>query len=127
MSHKNPDILQSVFNKELDIISDWFHMNKLSVNAKKTNFMMFTNKTVDIEQFQMKLAGSEIKHVPSLKFLGVTIDNKLTWKNHLLLSAINYLRMLSTIQNQNVTNKYIKNDLQCYYCPPFRLWYIPLG
>ena len=31
----------------------------------------------------IKLAGSEIKHVPSLKFLGITIDNKLTWKNHL--------------------------------------------
>ena len=83
MSHKDPKILQSVFNNKLDIVSDWLYMNKLSVNAKKTNFMMFTNRNVDIEQFHIKLAGSEIKHVPSLKFLGITIDNKLTWKNHL--------------------------------------------
>ena len=83
MSHKDPKILQSVFNNRLDIVSDWLYMNKLSVNAKKTNFMMFTNRNVDIEQFHIKLAGSEIKHVPSLKFLGITIDNKLTWKNHL--------------------------------------------
>ena len=83
MSHKDPNILQSVFNNKLDIVSDWLNMNKLSVNAKKTNFMMFTNKNVDIEQFHIKLAGSEIKHVPSLTFLGITIDNKLTWKNHL--------------------------------------------
>ena len=71
-------ILQSVFNNELDIVSDWLHMNILSINAKKTNFMMFTNKHFDIEHLHIQLAGSEIKHVPSLKFLGVTIDNKLT-------------------------------------------------
>ena len=68
MSHKDPNILQSVFNNKLDIVSDWLHMNKLSVNAKKTNFMMFTNKNIYIKQFHIKLAGSEIKHVPSLKF-----------------------------------------------------------
>ena len=58
-------------------------MNKLSVNAKKTNHMTFTNKNFDIEQFHIKLAGSEIKHVPSLRFLGISIDNKLTWKHYL--------------------------------------------
>ena len=84
MSHKDPNILQSVFNTKLDIISDSLYMNKLSVNAiKKTNFIMFTNRNVDMEQLHIRLAGSEIKHVPSLKFLGITIDNKLTWKNHL--------------------------------------------
>ena len=58
-------------------------MNKLTVNTKKTNFMMFTNRNIDIGQMNIKLAGSEIKHVLSLQFLGVTIHNKLTWKNHL--------------------------------------------
>ena len=82
MSHKDLKILQSVFNNKLDIVSAWLYMNKLSVNAKKSNFMMFTSKNFDIEQFHIKLAGSEIKYVPSLKVLGITIDNKLTWKNH---------------------------------------------
>ena len=63
-------------------------MNKLSVNAKKTNFMMFTNKKVDIESFHINLAGSKINHVSSLKFLGITIDNKLTWKNTNILRMI---------------------------------------
>ena len=76
MSHKDRYILQLVFNNKLDIISDWLYLNKLSVNAKKTNFMMFTNENVDFEQLHIKLAGSEIKHAPSKKCLGITIDNK---------------------------------------------------
>ena len=83
MSHKDPVILQTMFNDELIKISKWLYMNKLSINTSKTNFMMFTNKNIDIDQITIKLAGSEIKYVSSLKFLGITIDNKLTWKNHI--------------------------------------------
>ena len=43
-------------------------MNKLSVNAKKTNFMMFTNKNFDTEQFHINLSASKINHVSFLKF-----------------------------------------------------------
>ena len=72
-----------MFNDELIKISKWLYMNKLSINTSKTNFMMFTNKNIDIDQITIKLAGSEIKYVSSLNFLGITIDNKLTWKNHI--------------------------------------------
>ena len=83
MSHKDPVVLESVFNNELVNVSNWLYMNKLTVNTKKTNFMMFTNRSIDINHINVRLADSEITHVPALKFLGVTIDNKLTWKNHL--------------------------------------------
>ena len=83
MSHKDPIVLQTIFNEELENISNWLYMNKLLINTKKTNFMMFTNKNIDIDQIHVSLSGSDIKHTSSLKFLGVTIDRKLTWKNHL--------------------------------------------
>ena len=71
MSHKDPLILQTIFNIELIKISKWLYMNKLSINTSKTHFMMFTNKNIDIDQITIKLAGSEIN-------LGITTGNKLT-------------------------------------------------
>ena len=82
-------------------------MNKLSVNAKKTNCTMFTNKNFDIVQLHIKLDGSELKHVPSFNFLGIIqltinwyldICNKLS-KNvgvlyRIKILPINILRMI---------------------------------
>ena len=83
MSHKDAYILQKTFNDELHCISDWLYMNKLTVNTKKTNFMIFTNKKIDVNHINVRLGEADITQVPSIKFLGVTIDNKLTWKTHL--------------------------------------------
>ena len=38
------DIYETM-NNELQILSDWFRANKLSVNASKTNYMLFTKHT----------------------------------------------------------------------------------
>ena len=43
-SHKDPDQLETLINKELNNISNWFKLNKLSLNIDKTNFMTFKNK-----------------------------------------------------------------------------------
>src|SRR5437899_2784548 len=44
--YSNPDLwkLMHIVNGELDILSDWFKANKLSLNIKKTNYMMFGYK-----------------------------------------------------------------------------------
>ena len=44
MSNNRLDILNKRVNYELCKISTWFKINKLSLNVKKTNFMLFTYK-----------------------------------------------------------------------------------
>ena len=45
-SHKNIKGLFSTVNSELEKISQWFQANKLSINIKKTKFILFhTRKT----------------------------------------------------------------------------------
>ena len=83
LSHKNISKLQTVLNTELIKISKWLYMNKLSLNIGKTQYMVFTKKHVNLDDISIKLAGSEIKHETSLKFLGITIDQNLTWKQHI--------------------------------------------
>ena len=41
MSHKDPVYLAASLNSELNKLSTWFKANKLSLNLKKTNFMLF--------------------------------------------------------------------------------------
>ena len=107
--YSHPDISSKInlINKELSEISNWFKANKLSVNASKTNYMMLgtshiTNKYIDVNEhcdgngtvFHIKdgimkqkinviLDDVSLERVHSTKFLGVIIDENLTWKNHI--------------------------------------------
>src|SRR5207244_1854908 len=46
--YSNPSLLQlmHIVNGELDSLSNWFKANKLSLNIKKTNYMMFGYKKI---------------------------------------------------------------------------------
>ena len=76
-------------NRELSEVSNWFKANKLSVNATKTNYMiMGTQHMTSMEDHSVSnvdiiLDKTKLKRVDKTKFLGVTIDENLSWKNHI--------------------------------------------
>lgn len=62
------------------------HGKQTSLKPTKTNFMFFGthNKTNNVnENFKLLLNGKVINHVDALKFLGVTVDQNLTWNQHI--------------------------------------------
>ena len=61
----------------------WMHANKLSINSSKSQYMLVTNKKFDLDYFKVSSNNSEIKRNEYIKYLGVLIDNKLCWKNHI--------------------------------------------
>ena len=78
-----------VINRELSEVSNWFKANKLSVNATKTNYMiMGTQHMTSMEDQRVSNVDiiwdkTKLKRVDKTKFLGVTIDENLSWKNHI--------------------------------------------
>ena len=40
-SHKNMETLFQIFNSESKLVNEWFLANKLSLNAKKTKYVLF--------------------------------------------------------------------------------------
>ena len=48
LSHSNLSTLVDVVNRELELVSKWFRVNKLSLNIKKTNCMLFSNRSKEI-------------------------------------------------------------------------------
>lgn len=83
-SHKDAIELEKLINIELKEISNWFKLNKLSLNIDKTNFMIFKNKhnNKPTPDFKIQIDNKHIEKVNTTKFLGVLIDNNLTWKAH---------------------------------------------
>ena len=81
-SHADPVELVTKVNSELIGVIDWIRANKLSLNSKKTNYMIFSN-TISNLPIQITFDGTPITKVTSTKFLGVTIDSKLSWNVHI--------------------------------------------
>ena len=76
--------LSIIVSNELDKLNEWFAVNKLSLNLSKTNFMLFTNSRRD-QNISISINNCEIDMVYKTKFLGVMIDNKLKWKDHVAM------------------------------------------
>ena len=81
-----PDInsLIAHLNSELPNIITWFHSNKLHLNANKSTAILFRpqQKHINISDFHIKLGPSCLPFSNSTKFLGVIIDEHLSWNYH---------------------------------------------
>ena len=72
----------NVITLELEHLNVWFALNKLSLNVSKTNYMVFTNKIL-LGDAKIVINNHDVERVQTTKFLGVIIDEKLTWKYHI--------------------------------------------
>ena len=83
-SHKDANHLVSIVNNELAKIIIWLKVNKLSLNLTKTNFMIFHPRQNKVNvNVPLTLENTVIKQVTETKFLGVLIDQHLSWKPHI--------------------------------------------
>ena len=65
-------------------IECWINCNRLTINYKKTNCVLFSHKKHKVDdQFSINTGSSPISATEVIKYLGVFIDNKLTCKNHI--------------------------------------------
>ena len=71
-------------NNELDKIVIWLACNKLTINIKKTKFMVFQPpKKPSVHNPIIKINECSLEKVKDIKFLGVMVDDKLNWKKHI--------------------------------------------
>ena len=85
---KNREELYNEVSKNIPKIFTWFCLNKLSLNIKKTNYMLFSNNKKMISNFpQLQMNGININHISnesdiqSIRMLGVYLDPKLDFKD----------------------------------------------
>ena len=69
-------------NKELDDVTDWFKLNKLSLNPNKTKAILFHTPQRNVQPVKIEIDGTEIDFVNSFNYLGMILDNNLSWNPH---------------------------------------------
>ena len=86
LSDSNPSRLFNRANTSMDAIFNWFCANKLSLNATKTQYMAIQppTKTFDLSTYDLIIDNVILTQTTSCKFLGITIDESLSWNKHIL-------------------------------------------
>ena len=101
---------------ELSKLNEWFAVNKLSLNVEKTNFIVFMNHKVN-EEFIVKIGDKMIQRVFKTKFLGVIIDDKLNWKEHIKYISTKLSKTIAIVFKSKMVLD--KNSLRTLYCSLF--------
>ena len=74
-------------NMELNNLSEWLSGNKLILNLKKTEFMVFGThqrlRRQNTDEADITLGGESVKHCDSFKYLGVILDPSLSFNLHI--------------------------------------------
>ena len=84
-SNKSQKILRKHANLDLKLIFEWLCANRLSLNIDKTEFIVFRSSRKSLkERITLKLNGKTLYESRKVCYLGVIMDDKLTWKFHIL-------------------------------------------
>ena len=71
-------------NQGLTELTDWFRANKLAVNPKKTKYLLIPlGITTNLRLTHIKIGSEKIECSFNANFLGIHIDAKLGWEEHI--------------------------------------------
>lgn len=82
----NVHVLEQQMNHDMSEIHTWLQANKLSLNVVKTKYMIIASQHKIrhlTHQFQIEVNHQLLKREKGYKYLGVEIDDSLTWKDHI--------------------------------------------
>ena len=112
VSGKNLTEAKQHCNDILNRFYQYFTLNKLSINPSKTKYMIHKPLVRKNRQFlhdttnaDLIMDGIPLKQVTSIKFLGILINNKLTWDDHKQLVHSKIFKTLGILYKcRNVMN-----------------------
>ena len=64
----------------------WFLANKLTLNLSKTKYILFSrtkSQKNKLKKFKVNINDYCIKQISEMKYLGVILDSKLNWHEHI--------------------------------------------
>ena len=71
-------------NRNLIPIQNWYTENLLMINGEKTKSLILSTTDIDVNNLNSVIVnGSETKFKPTIKHLGITIDSKLSFREHI--------------------------------------------
>lgn len=109
-SAHNQEELEQKVQEDLERVQRWFDANKLSLNTKKTVYMIVSPSGSRITDFKLELRKTQLNRImpgDTTKLLGFLLDDKLSYAKHITsienkLRSANYaLRRIKTMLDRN--------------------------
>jgi hypothetical protein len=104
---KSASDIEKCINEDLNLISQWLDQNLLTLNCKKSKFVLFgsnsrlklfTNISIHVNEHQLARERT-------FKYLGITFSENLTWSDHLnniSTKIIGLLRRIKTFSHSKL-------------------------
>lgn len=87
-------------NEELKSITGWFQPNKLSLSLDKNKFIYFLPPNSRVQTITLRINNVVLERVTSLKFLSLTLNDNLTWKNHITSISLQIARVVGIMNKR---------------------------
>ena len=122
---KSVSELIHILQSESNLIIDWFQKNKMIVNPDKFQAIIVNKQRQDYTNEQITVENHQIDVVSSVELLGIEIDDKLNFNNHIRticrrasnqLNALIRLRNFLNFEEKKILiNSYFMSNFN--YCP----------
>ena len=111
--------VENLLNSELYNLNKWFEVNKLTLNLTKTKYIIFGNHN---ENCSVSINNDAIEKqcMDSIKFLGIILDSKLSWNDHIQLLTRKVSRSMGILYRvKNILNQKSLFTLYCSLVLPY--------
>ena len=120
-SSKSVQHIETVLTRELGLINNWLKNNSLFLNKTKTECVLFGSRQriSDVPTFTVSIDGFRIKHVERYTYLGVVLEQTLSWNehmSHLISKAAKKVGVLGRI-TQNITTSTANTVYKSFVLP----------
>ena len=75
--------IEQELNREISKVNTWLLSNKRLLNVVKSKFMIFFKHPRTIPKLSISINGNQVEQVTNFNFLGITLDQNITWNDHI--------------------------------------------
>lgn len=100
------DECYEIMNNELAVFADWLKWKKLKLNVSKTKYMVVTTRRSE-SNCTISVDGELVERVNAIKYLGVMLDEKLSFAEHVDYTIRKAARKLGVLCR---INRYLSFD-----------------
>ena len=87
----------SSINIELNKISEWLKLNRLTLNVQKTKYMLFKTSKKKVQTLLLQMDNKIIDKVLDFNFLGIHFNEQLNWKSNIDKLSVKCCRILGIL------------------------------
>ena len=84
-------------NQEISKVNTWLLSNKLVLNVAKSKFMLFFKHPKVVPTLKLLINGNPMEQVTNFNFMGITIDQNITWRDHITKNSIKVAEVLGIL------------------------------